>query len=374
MPAKAPAIDLTKVRSALDRAKRDAKNRLRWWSWPRTPLAGLGDVMLRAAPSRAPARLTFAGHAEPGPSTAPVDERTVMHLRGKLELEPLTGFVVREGRLLTGSSDAYGLHKVPDRVRFLRKPRRHVPRVASLMHRLAANYYHFLTIVAPRAALLDSAGVPADVPLAVSAKLASQRYFREAVDLGIFAGRQIVPVDAEEVLASDELYLPRDGDPLAGSGEIGRRLARAPARGGRRLFVDRGAAAQNGRRLLNRAEVVARLAPLGFEAVDPGALPLAEQIALFSSADVIVAPHGAALTNVMFMPVGGRVVEIYSSSHLEPCFFDLARVAGLRHTGVLGPAVTPAWDSDFSVDSDAVADAVRAALELRPSDAVRQST
>ena len=58
------------------------------------------------------------------------------------------------------------------------------------------------------------------------------------------------------------------------------------------------------RRVENEAELLAALEPLGFEAIDPGALSPAEQVRAFAEAECIVGPHGAGLTNLAFASAG----------------------------------------------------------------------
>ncbi len=56
--------------------------------------------------------------------------------------------------------------------------------------------------------------------------------------------------------------------------------------------------------------VVALLAEHGFEAIFMEDLSLAEQIRLMGETAVLLAPHGAGLTNMMFCAPGTQVVEI----------------------------------------------------------------
>jgi capsular polysaccharide biosynthesis protein len=115
-------------------------------------------------------------------------------------------------------------------------------------------------------------------------------------------------------------------------------LQRVP---GRHLYLTRGEA-RNNRRVVNEAEVLALLAPLGFEAVDAGALSVAEQIRTFAETDVIVAPHGAALANLVFCSPGSAVLEIFPSQSMVADYWKMTcGVEGLEYrymTGT-GPAV-----------------------------------
>lgn len=80
---------------------------------------------------------------------------------------------------------------------------------------------------------------------------------------------------------------------------------------GRRLFVSRRTAAS--RRVANEAEIESVLAEHGFEVVDPAGMSIAEQVALFSQASIVVGPHGAGLTNLLFSAPGTEVVEIFAA-------------------------------------------------------------
>lgn len=58
---------------------------------------------------------------------------------------------------------------------------------------------------------------------------------------------------------------------------------------------------------------------------------LSEQIALFSTADVVIAQHGAALANVIWCKPGARVLEIAPVGYRVNCFPPLSRTMGLEH-------------------------------------------
>jgi capsular polysaccharide biosynthesis protein len=90
----------------------------------------------------------------------------------------------------------------------------------------------------------------------------------------------------------------------------------------RRLYVTRGAAPHT-RRFVREAELMALLAPLGFERFDPGAVTVQEQIDHFAAAEVVVAPHGAGLVNLNFAPEGVRVLELFAPRYLNPGYWAI---------------------------------------------------
>lgn len=81
----------------------------------------------------------------------------------------------------------------------------------------------------------------------------------------------------------------------------------------RRLYISRGPA--RWRRLRNEDCVIAALAAQGFTAVAMDGMSLDEQAALFCGAEIIVAPHGAALANLVFAREGLTLVEIMPSGY-----------------------------------------------------------
>jgi capsular polysaccharide biosynthesis protein len=90
------------------------------------------------------------------------------------------------------------------------------------------------------------------------------------------------------------------------------------------------------RRIVNEAEVLPELEQFGFETIDAAQLSFAEQVRLFSRCEALVAPHGAGLTNMIFMSPGSRVLELYRE--LSPAlplmnidYWNLASAAGLRY-------------------------------------------
>jgi capsular polysaccharide biosynthesis protein len=94
------------------------------------------------------------------------------------------------------------------------------------------------------------------------------------------------------------------------------------------LYLDRNAATRN---CTNAAELRKYFAQRGWTVVDAGTMSLDEQMQLFSEARGIVSVHGAALTNLLWMPSEGRVLELMPSKRRNGCYAGLAMAAGLQH-------------------------------------------
>jgi capsular polysaccharide biosynthesis protein len=63
-------------------------------------------------------------------------------------------------------------------------------------------------------------------------------------------------------------------------------------------------------------------------------LSVAEQAALLARTDVLMSPHGGALTNMVFCKPGITVVEMFSR-HVFPYYYGLAANCGHQYHAIL---------------------------------------
>ncbi|MCT7964993.1 tetratricopeptide repeat protein [Laspinema sp. D1] len=92
------------------------------------------------------------------------------------------------------------------------------------------------------------------------------------------------------------------------------------------------------RRLINEEEVIEFLAQFGFEPIETESLSFAEQIAVFSQAKIIVAPHGSGLTNLVFCRPGTQAIELVSPHYVRPYYAVICQLLGLSHYALMGEA------------------------------------
>jgi hypothetical protein len=87
------------------------------------------------------------------------------------------------------------------------------------------------------------------------------------------------------------------------------------------------------RAIRNHAEVAAALASAypDAQSVRLAGLSLTEQFALFDSAELVVAQHGAALGNLIFMREGSKVIEIGNRRWPRSPFKKLAKIMRLHY-------------------------------------------
>ena len=96
-----------------------------------------------------------------------------------------------------------------------------------------------------------------------------------------------------------------------------------------RIYVKRGNATR--RRVINEAEVIDLLEQYGFQAVEMDNKTVKEQAETFANAEAIVAPHGAALTNLLFAQSNTKVIEIFPNGYTNNCFYVLANYGDLNY-------------------------------------------
>ena len=198
------------------------------------------------------------------------------------------------------------------------------------------NYGHFLLDALPGLVLLADRGLLDRFP-AIAPRL--DPWQRELLELTLKGGERVEETDAPLVRVDDLLFtscmdhfLHAPNAPLDSvRARILASLADFPAGGTRRLYLSR--RSERKRKLINEAELEAGLAARGFEIVEPQLLPVREQIALFRSAEVVVAPTGAALANALFLPPGATLFEMQPANFMGVWVRGLAQYVGARWHG-----------------------------------------
>ncbi|HEV2293543.1 MAG TPA: glycosyltransferase family 61 protein [Tepidisphaeraceae bacterium] len=192
------------------------------------------------------------------------------------------------------------------------------------IERVYHNHSHWLTAHLPKLLLLRDRGALADVVLPEERTPAIDGSLRMlGIDAAQFRTFDLArPLDVEEfTFLGTDRFRP----------ELLRLVPQAfgvldaePPR--RKVFISRGKALR--RRLVNEDEVWALLEPRGFERVLMEELSFQQQVELMKQTAVLVAPHGAGLTNMMFCPPGAHVVEMADLSFPNPNFYALASAMG----------------------------------------------
>ncbi|MFB0613899.1 glycosyltransferase family 61 protein [Aurantiacibacter poecillastricola] len=123
----------------------------------------------------------------------------------------------------------------------------------------------------------------------------------------------------------------------------------------RKVLISR--ANSRGRKLLNEEKLWPMLREAGFERILMEDLDFAEQVRLMQETRILMAPHGAGLTNMLFCPPGGHVVELADPGFPNPNFYALSCALDLDYWLVPAKASKAAHplDRDLQVDIGEVA-------------------
>ena len=267
--------------------------------------------------------------------------------------------------------DRANIHARSLKVLRLPRVRRRRGSFLSIATHRAGNYYHWLNdcLTRLRALELTEGSISYRGRRLVVPQRSSRFHLQSLALLGFDADD--LELFGEEHWQVEELVIPSlASSPQHSSPEacrwLRRRLVPAALRradpGPRRIYISRQAATK--RRLLNEEAVMNHLEGAGFVSVRMEEAPVEQQIAWAHGAEVVVAPHGAGLANIMFMQEGTRVVELLPARRAKPCFYSLAAAMGLHYgcatDALAGDPDSAKWapDVDFSVPVERVARAV----------------
>jgi capsular polysaccharide biosynthesis protein len=222
-----------------------------------------------------------------------------------------------------------------------------------------AGYFHWLHSVLPRVAQYRSCGLSKrPISLAIT-----EGFQRESLDFMGLSGEDLFRSTGTSQLCSSLYFCtPMVSPNMNRSGgfferalyasHMLRKLTGNPQSAKRKIFISRQDARI--RRLVEEADVMKILAKSGFELFTLTGMPFKEQVALFSTAAVVVSMHGAGLSNAAFMPAGGVVVELLTPDRLWPTFRGVAVRSGQNYVPYVGntAGTSARRDSDISVEVD----------------------
>ena len=290
------------------------------------------------------------------------------------------GAMIKDGLLLAVRPHhnwVAALRAHPHRLRVLPEDRPYFNLMATTPAK--GHIFHWLfNAMVPLLAYLESGRSDRDLGLIVNA--AESEIQRRSIDYlkeryGVSA---IVPVAQHEAVRVPHLQavIPVPHIPRALQSPLG--LARLRDFGGyiaghvekdgsNRIYVSRNDARL--RRVLNEKSFMPSLEALGFQRAVLGELPIAQQVALFKNAEIVIAPHGAGLAHIAWCKPGTKIIEFFPSPDgprglVRNATYDywlLSQLLGLDYTCRLGGPVETRNDG-FSIDEDLLTSTIKEAL------------
>ncbi len=224
------------------------------------------------------------------------------------------------GKLISGATHKYR-YKV--KRAYMPSPHRVYPRVENLSGNVAVVtashqhiYWHWLLDIMPRLIMLEEIGKNLQ-SLYIQTKLPFQ--FEMLGNIGILSKLKFFDCDKYPIISASNLIVPchqiMEGREFPEWVFHGLRkkflpFSKASKRSSfGRVYISRAGASQ--RRISNEEKLLPILRDYGFHVVRLEELTFGEQIGLFSNVEVIVAPNGSGLANLVFSSEGTTVIEIF---------------------------------------------------------------
>lgn len=158
--------------------------------------------------------------------------------------------------------------------------------------------------------------------------------------LKAFGVREVQFIGKDEVLRCRRLFMPTHTAP---SGHYNEEIIRgvrgvllqaygdAGFRGdGDRVYISRGRSRK--RRIVNEEAVADVLAEFEFKTIYAEDLSFEQQVKICSRARYLVSNHGAGLTNMLFIPQGGSILELrHHTDCINNCYFTLSSALDVNY-------------------------------------------
>jgi capsular polysaccharide biosynthesis protein len=269
--------------------------------------------------------------------------------------------------------------------------RRGIERAISLLGQCSGNYAHWLTETLPKLLIINELPQFSGLPLIVDEWI--HPVFLQTIALLDTQKRELILLERWRLLRVSSLvdisptaYIP----PALRGYEKGRALphpepdhyvfsrtalnrlreagltaSRSKTSFGKKIYIQREKGSTGNSRYIENAEAIeAAILAHDFVPINPAKFSFEQQIAIFSQADCIVAPVGAALANAIFSSPGCHVIAMAAYYENADYYFfsNLMGVLGHRLNYVVGPQVQNTghiMHRDYRIDVDAL----RLALE-----------
>ncbi|MCC0175415.1 tetratricopeptide repeat protein [Waterburya agarophytonicola K14] len=204
-------------------------------------------------------------------------------------------------------------------------------------------YYHWMFDILPRIELIQRSQIELkDIDCFVVNSL-SKPYQKETLELLNIPSYKILESDRHCHIQAEELIVPSfpgymDWIP-PGTMEFLRQtfiplVNLTEINIGKKIYISR--AKSKNRQIINESEVDRLLTERGFETVFLEEMSVLEQVAIFVNAEVIVAPHGSGLTNLVFCSPHTQVVELFSPNYQRTDYWTISQHLQLQHYYLVG--------------------------------------
>jgi capsular polysaccharide biosynthesis protein len=222
---------------------------------------------------------------------------------------------------------------------------------------LGDNYYHFWVECLARYHLLNTSGIKPDYYIFPN----KTKIHKQFIKLSKIKPEKIIQLKENTVICADKLIVPsfinnyesiktkkyanycipnKLSQPVkqwlpSWLSEFYTNFQNPLAKPIHRIYISRRKAC---RKILNEDPLIEMLNKYNFKTLFLEDLSLMEQINFFNHASIIIAPHGAGLTNISFSKKGTIILELYPQYYHDPCFRLHATLLGHDYNYLIGCA------------------------------------
>jgi capsular polysaccharide biosynthesis protein len=194
------------------------------------------------------------------------------------------------------------------------------------------NHFHVLLQTAFSAWIINNHKQYSEHPLLLPPLNDEHRKLMDAVSDAEKLYRTDLPViRAREIHTVDSTYFrfrPQISSLLRAFADfLINKTPRAKTQYPKRIYISRQDAPN--RKLGNEAEIEQLAESFGFEVLTLSSMKLEDQFHHFYNADIVLGPHGAGLSNMIFCRPGAKIIELSSSNYKSLCFMYLAHAVDL---------------------------------------------
>ena len=132
----------------------------------------------------------------------------------------------------------------------------------------------------------------------------------------------------------------------------------------KRIYIQRGNV--KGRNVRNEEAILELIREYDFEPISMDGKTISEQAKLFSNSEAIIAPHGAALTNLVFVQPNTKVIELSPLGYTNNCYYVIASYSKANYFFLQGEPtcgrVNDSRDIDIHIDLTKLKSVLREAM------------
>lgn len=236
---------------------------------------------------------------------------------------------------------------------------RKIPKGTWVIDEWSANYFHWMSDCLPR--IWEGLERDPVSPIILPESFRSLSYVVQSLELlpvqvEYFKSRENLRVDTL-ILTARTATFPNFNPPLVQKTReiLTLKPAQTPAK---KVYVSRKLASK--RKAHNELEVELLLRKRGFDIIHAEQLSVKQQIDLMAETKLLVCLHGAALTNMLFLPSDAKVLELRNiGDSVTQCYFNLASALGLDYFYTLNRGDhQDTIMADFTIDLQALESAL----------------